>query len=153
MSKDAANIVEIVESFKRHVGAGRHEVTQRRYQRVFEHLHDYLDSGDADFWLGTEATGLLACEREFEPHRALARMYSIDELVCTLPGFVAPAWLMPKPGDARSQVSLIDRLVRTGLVRGLMDEGILNCAVHDCHRAIRDARAELVMRSRTRRPL
>lgn len=151
MTTQPANIESVLEAFLRYVGTGRAEATQTRYRRVIDHLHQYLDSADVAFWLGTEPAELIACEREFEADHAMARIFGMDELLCVLPGFLAPLWLMGRPADARTQVSLIDRMVHTDLVRGLAQEGHLGCVIHDCVRAVRDARAELALRSRTRR--
>lgn len=151
MTTYRASIEGLLEAFLKHAGADRTEATRERYRRVIDHLHLYLDSSDAEFWLGTDAARLIAHEREFEADRALARLFSIDELLCALPGFLASPWLMAKPGDARTQVSLIDRLLRTPLVRGLADDGGLFCVVHDGRRAVVQARAELVLRARVRK--
>lgn len=151
MTTYQASIEGLLEAFLQYVGAERTEATRDRYRRVIDHLHLYLDSSDAEFWLGTDAAQLIAHERQFEPNRAFARLFTIDELLCALPGFLAPKWLMAKPGDARSQVTLIDKMLRTNLVRGLADDGSLFCVVLDCRRAVKEARAELALRARVRK--
>ncbi|WGW12137.1 hypothetical protein LWF01_18980 [Saxibacter everestensis] len=150
MMTNAPSIEAVLEAFFADVAVGRGAGTRVRYWRVYIQLNRYLESDDAGRLLGTDYNRLLAAEREFRPDRALARLFSAEGLVLCLSGFVDDAWLLPAPVDARSQISLTDRLLRWVQGRHLIDMSSCSCAVYECEEAIR--RARKILRSQVEPP-
>lgn len=143
METDIPHLDIILRTFLQDVSAGRSHPVGARYYRVMGHLYCYLESVDADAVLGTAAGTLLAAEREFHPSGAFLRLFTAHDLVFCLPGFIDDGWLMPDPADARTQVSLTDRLLRW--VRHRYPDDMFHCAcgIHECTVAIRRARRRL----------
>ncbi len=117
--------------------------TAERYQRVLEHLLHYLDVVDVAEMLGQGPEILLTSERQFSRENAFFRIFGFDELVCCLPGFIEVGWLLPHPGDARSQVSLVGRLLKRLHRDRLIDMGVIACAYLEAEGAVADARHRL----------
>ncbi|MHA7153815.1 hypothetical protein [Arthrobacter sp. TMN-50] len=78
----------ILRTFLADVSMGRSHYVGARYCRVLEHLCHYLETVDANAVLGTESGTLLAAEREFHPRGAFLRLFTVDDLVFCLPGFL-----------------------------------------------------------------
>ena len=82
---------------------------------------------------------LLAAEREFGPG-AFFRVIDFDDLICCLPGFVEPDWLLSMPADRRAQISLTWRLAEFLDRHRLIDRQRVSCAYWDVEGAVRRAR-------------
>ncbi|MBG6189137.1 hypothetical protein IWX64_000057 [Arthrobacter sp. CAN_A212] len=143
METDIPRIDVILRTFLEDVSAGRSNSVGARYYRVMVHLYCYLESVDADAVLGTAAGTLLAAEREFHPSGAFLRLFTAHDLVFCLPGFLDNRWLMQDPADARTQVSLTDRLLRWIRHRYPRDLYYCSSGIHECTVAIRQARRRL----------
>ena len=143
MEATTPRIDVILRSFLADESAGRSHVVGARYYRVMAHLCHYLESVDATVLLGPESGIILAAEREFQPNGAFLRLFDAHDLIYCLPGFLDSRWLMTNPSDARTQVSLTDRLLRW--VRRRYREDIYYCAggIRQCTEAIRQARRRL----------
>ena len=114
--------------------------TRERYQRVLAHLLHYLDTVDVAPYLGTGPATLLASERQFVSENAFFRIFGFDELVCCLEGFVEPRHLLPKRGEARSQVRLVEKLLKRLRRDQLIDMPVVACAYFDAEEAVARAR-------------
>lgn len=117
--------------------------TAERYRRVLAHLLHYLDVVDVDDMLGLGPAILLKSERQFSRENAFFRIFGFDELVCCLPGFIEPAWLLPRHRDARTQVSLVGRLLKRLHRDRLIDMGVVACAYLEAEGAVAEARRKL----------
>lgn len=143
METDIPHVDVILRSFLQDVGAGRSPSVGARYYRVMVHLSCYLESVDADAVLGTAAGTLLAAEREFHPYGAFRRLFTAHDLVFCLPDFLNDRWLMRDPADARTQISLTDRLLRWVRHRYPDDMFYCACEIRECTVAISQARRRL----------
>lgn len=131
---------------------GRAPSTARRYTRVRNRLTHYLDTADLSDWLGTHPATLLAAEREFHEHGAFWQLFGPDELVCCLPGLLLDPWLPDGAGEARTQISLVGRLLTHLSRRKLLDLSIVRCALWDAEAAVVQARCDLPSRSLEQEP-
>ncbi len=132
--------LETLQTFFADECVGRARGTQARYERVHQHLILYLDEADVSFCLGTHPAALLEAERQFAPGGAFLRLFGFEELVCCIPEFLSDTWLLPGPSDARTQISLIDRMLRWLTANRLFDRYYLGCAYWDAEAAIKRAR-------------
>lgn len=133
-------------------GGVRSAATLRRYARVRDRLTHYLDVEDMAPWLGTHPATLLSAEREFHENGAFWQLFGADELVCALPGFLEPSWMPDGVGEARTQVSLVERLLKYLSRHRLVDWGWLGCAGYEADAAVRQARRQLYRRAEERLP-
>lgn len=117
--------------------------TAARYARVHRQLLRFLDEAELGSSLGTGLAALLGLERELGGPGAFLRVYGFDELVCCLPAFVGPSWLLPARADARSQISLSGRLPRWLDRHGYLDSRLAGWALWEAEKAMDDARHRL----------
>jgi hypothetical protein len=101
----------LIDDFFTTVADGRSSTTVHRYRRVRARLYHFLDTADMTLGLGTEAAALLEAERQFHESGAFWTLFGVDELACCLPSFVHETWLPPSTGEARTQISLVGRLL------------------------------------------
>ncbi|MCW2748675.1 MAG: hypothetical protein JWP10_1817 [Nocardioidaceae bacterium] len=134
---------QMFDSFLAEVSLGRQRVTRQRYQRVFTHLDLFLDHVDVTPHLGTHPAALLSAEREFDSAGAFQRVFGPFELMCCLPGFIEPPWLLPGAQEARVQVSLTGRLLAWLRTNGYVDVHIDSCAYLETKSIIDRARRAL----------
>ncbi|WP_155849416.1 hypothetical protein [Arthrobacter sp. H20] len=141
MEADTPHINGILRSFFEDESVGRSYYVGARYYRVMAHLCHYLESVDAATVLGPESGTLLAAERELNPRGAFLRLFTAHDLVHCLPGFLESRWLLRNHMDARTQISLTDRLLRW--IRHHYPDDMHHCAggINKCTEAIRRARA------------
>jgi len=142
----------LLDDFFAQEASGRADPTMRRYGRVRDRLTHYLDTADMVRWLGTEAGTVLSAEREFHEHGAFWHLHGPDELVCVLPGFLQEPWLPEGLGEARTQISLVSRLLSLLTRRRLLDMSLFGRAHRDAEAAVTQARVDLEARSAAREP-
>lgn len=135
--------LRLISSFFAVEGLGKTESTLRRYQQVHAQLLAFLDDVDPRPWLGPGPAALLEAERHAGGRGAFFRIFDMDELVCCLPGFLADEWLLPGRTNARTQVSLVDRLMRRLLAAGRIDLRDLGCAWFEAESVVLRVRREL----------
>ncbi|MBK5217524.1 MAG: hypothetical protein JJE02_08065 [Propionibacteriales bacterium] len=119
---------------------GKSAATKERYQRVVAHLSDFLDEVDVSRDMGTDPAALLESERQFEPKGAFFRLFDATDLVCCLPTFISERWLLGRLTDARTQVSLVGRLIVWLRRNRFVDMYAGGCAVWDAEAAVARAR-------------
>lgn len=142
----------LIDDFFAKEASGRAEATVRRYARVRDRLTQFLDTGDMSRWLGTEPATLLSAEREFHEAGAFWQLLGADELVCVLPGFLLEPWMPESLGEARTQISLVSRLLSHLSRKRLIDFSVVRCAYWEAEVAVKQARVDLVARSAAREP-
>ncbi|KQX75555.1 hypothetical protein [Aeromicrobium sp. Root472D3] len=101
----------LIDDFFRAEAEGRSTATARRYDRVRSRLYDFLDTADMTLGLGSHCAVLLESERQFHQTGAFWTLFGVDELACCLPSFVHETWLPASNGEARTQISLVGRLL------------------------------------------
>ncbi|MEV7396676.1 hypothetical protein [Aeromicrobium sp. NPDC092404] len=143
---------QLIDDFFAAEASGRAEPTVRRYGRVRDRLTHYLDTAEMSPWLGTAPATLLSAEREFHDRGAFWHLLGPDELVCVLPGFLLEPWLPETLGEARTQISLVSRLLSHVSRQRLLDLAAVQCALWDAEAAVRQARSDLEARSAAREP-
>ena len=116
--------------------------TRARYARVEARLHEFLDDVDVAPFLGAGPAALLVAERERERTGAFLRLFGFDELLCCLEGFLLDPWLPVHVGERRTQISLVDRLLRHMRIQGWFDMQLVACAFLDAEVAIERARLD-----------
>ena len=121
-------------------GFARTARTRARYRHVLTQLLRYLDEADLSRHLGTIDLDLLEEERRAGSEGSFLRLLGLDELVCCLPGFLEHPWLPYAPGQRRTHVSLVDRLLRHLRLARLVDLGRVACALHEAEAAVQWAR-------------
>ena len=110
----------LIDDFFTSEAEGRSVATVRRYHRVRARLYDFLDTADMTLGLGADPAALLEAERQFHVSGAFWTLYGVDELASCLPSFVHETWLPTSTGEARTQISLVGRLLpRLGPAGGL----------------------------------
>ena len=122
---------------------GRSHATCDRYERVYLHLLRYFDEADVSFCLGTDPATLLEVERQFDGDGAFLRVFGFAEVICCMPEFLSDSWLLAVPADARTQISLVNRLVHWLSRHRLYDRREIGCAFFDVEAAIKQARQRL----------
>ena len=127
-------------SFVEAEGFARTARTRARYRHVLTLLLRYLDEADLSRYLGTIDIDLLEEERRAGAEGSFLRLLSLDELVCCLPGFLEHPWLPHAPGQRRTHVSLVDRLLRHLRLARLVDLGRVACALYEAEAAVQGAR-------------
>jgi hypothetical protein len=142
----------LLDDFFRAEAHGRAEPTARRYLRVRARLLAFLETADMAAWLGTHEAAVLDAERQFHDHGAFWHLFGADALVCCLPGFVEPEWLAPTVGEARTQISLVSRLLDHLARGGHLDLPVVQCALWDAGAAVVAARRRLAERSARSEP-
>jgi hypothetical protein len=138
-----AEYTAALQRFFAHEALGVRPATARRYEHVAAHLFRFLDDVDVVRQLGAGPAALLESERQFGRSGAFFRVLGFDELVACLADFVAPEWLLPADVDARTQISLTDRLLKRLQREQLIDMPIVACAYLDTEAAIKAARRHL----------
>lgn len=136
----------LIDDFFRAEVEGRSTATARRYLRVRPRLTDFLETGDMTLGLGTHPAALLEAERQFHDSGAFWTLFGPDELVCCLPSFVHDTWLPAGVAQARTQVSLVGRLLTHLGRQPLIDRQITACALHEAVAAVAHARRQLARR-------
>ena len=142
----------LIDDFFATEAAGRAEPTVRRYVRVRDRLTQFLDTADMSRWLGSEPATLLSAEREFHELGAFWQLFGPDELVCVLPGFLLEPWMPESLGEARTQISLVSRLLSHLSRERLLDFSVFGCAYWEAEAAVKQARIDLEARSAARQP-
>lgn len=137
--RESAHVLAL-ERFIAEESVGRTSATARRYQRVLVRLLQMLDTLDVASYLGTGPAGLLEVERDFGREGAFFRLFGYDELVCCLPALLEPPWLPQAAGERRTQISIVDRLLRRLRQDHVLDMAVVACAVWEAHAAVRRAR-------------
>ncbi len=138
---------QLLDDFFSKEATGRADATARRYARVRGRLTHFLDTGEMSGWLGTHPATLLCAEREFHQQGAFWQLFGPDELVCCLPGFLLEPWLPDSLGEARTQISLVSRLLSHLSRQRLLDFTVVRCAYWDAEAAVKQARSDLEARS------
>lgn len=134
---------QLLDDFFAHEAAGRTESTLRRYERVRDRLTGYLDVGDMAECLGTHPATVLDAERQFHEQGAFWLLFGPDELVCCLSPFLQEPWLPAGRSEARTQVSLVGRLLDHLRRKRLLDFSVVRCAYWDAEAAVEQARREI----------
>ncbi|WP_332662683.1 hypothetical protein [Aeromicrobium sp.] len=142
----------LIDDFFAKEASGRAEATVRRYVRVRDRLTQFLDTADMGRWLGTHPATLLEAEREFHELGAFWQLFGPDELVCVLPGFLLEPWMPESLGEARTQISLVSRLLSHLSRKRLLDFSVIRCAYWESEAAVKQARIDLEARSAARMP-
>lgn len=130
----------LLERFLTDISRGKTVATQMRYIHILRHFQFFLDQVDVAPHLGTEQAAILEVERDFGRRGALLRIFGATELVCCLPEFLEERWLPSRPGEARTQISLIGRLLRWLKYHRLIDMSVGACAFWDAEAAVKQAR-------------
>ncbi|MEJ7634374.1 hypothetical protein [Aeromicrobium sp.] len=143
---------QLIDDFFAKEGTGRAGATVRRYARVRDRLQHFLDTGEMADWLGTHPATLLSAEREFHERGAFWQLFGPDELVCVLPGFVREPWMPDSVGEARTQISLVSRLLSHLSRKRLLDFSVVRCAYWEAEAAVKQARSDLDTKSAARDP-
>ncbi|MET0931626.1 MAG: hypothetical protein ABWX74_19045 [Aeromicrobium sp.] len=136
----------LIDDFFQAEAEGKSAATVRRYARVRERLTAFLDTGDMSLGLGTHMAALLESERQFHDSGAFWTLFGPAELVGCLPSFLHETWLPGQVAEARTQISLVGRLL-TVLRQGHIDRRLTQCAVYDAEAAVARARRDLARRS------
>jgi len=136
----------LIDDFFASLCEGRRAETARRYARVRHRLMSFLDTGDMTLGLGTTEVALLEAERQFHDSGAFWALFGPDELVCCLPSFLHETWLPEGDGEARAQISVVSRLLKSLAGRDL-DWTVTRCAYWEAEAAVTEARRVV-----TRRP-
>lgn len=127
----------LIDDFFAAQAEGRTTATVRRYARVRARLYEFLDTADMTLGLGSSPAALLEAERQFHGSGAFWVLFGADELACCLPSFLHETWLPAAVGEARTQISLVGRLVpRLGS----------SCARYEARDAVERARRQLAER-------
>lgn len=133
----------LIDDFFRAEAEGRSAATVRRYARVRARLLSFLETGDMSLGLGTYPASLLESERQFHDTGAFWALFGADELVCCLPSFLHETWLPEEVGEARTQISLVGRLLSSLSRNRDIDWQTTACAWYDAESAVKRARREL----------
>jgi hypothetical protein len=127
----------LIDDFFSSAADGRSLATARRYLRVRSRLYAFLDTADMTLGLGSEPASLLEAERQFHVSGAFWTLFGPDELACCLPSFLHETWLPASTAEARTQISLVGRLLpRLGS----------SCGRHEAEAAVVRARRQLAER-------
>ena len=143
---------QLLDDFFAGEASGRAEATVRRYVRVRDRLMQFLETADMSPFLGTHPGSLLSAEREFHDSGAFWQLFGPDELVCVLPGFLLEPWTPESLGEARTQISLVSRLLSYLGRKRLLDFSVFGCAHWEAESAVKQARIDLEARSAAREP-
>ncbi len=137
------NISAVLETFFFDAEAGKSAATRARYVRTQAALARYIETVDVADCFGDDVAQLVAAEREFDSSGAFLRIMTAEELVVLLPGFVEDERLPACRADARTQVSMTDRLVAFLIRFRLIDGSRFSRAVLDTQVACATARDRL----------
>lgn len=132
----------MLDSFFADVSVSKTECTKARYSRVHAALVRYLDRVDLAV-LGPDSARIVAAEREFNPAHALIRVLTCEDLLFLLLGFVDDSQLPARRADARSHISLTDRLVGHLIRFRLVDEAIFSAQIFAIQKACVHARERM----------
>ena len=136
----------LIDDFFRAEADGRSAPTVRRYERVRRRLMSFLDTGDMSLGLGTQPAALLEAERQFHDTGAFWTLLGPEELICCLPSFLHETWLPERTGEARTQISLVGRLLTALRRRHDFDWRVVSCAHLEAQAAVEQARRDLADR-------
>jgi hypothetical protein len=136
----------LIDDFFGQLADGRAAVTVRRYGRVRSRLYAFLDTGDMTLGLGSDPASLLDAERQFHDGGAFWHLFGPDELVCCLPSFLHETWLPEPVQEARTQITVVARLLTFLGRSGEMDWQGVRCAFWEAEAAVKRARRELAAR-------
>lgn len=137
------NIADVLDSFFGDVSVTKTECTRARYARAHAALVRYLGEADLASLLGRETAQIVAAEREFDPTHAFIRVMTAEELIMMLPGFVDGEALPAGRADARTHISLTDRLVAHMIRFRLIDERVFAPQIERAREACAAARENL----------
>lgn len=135
------NITSVLDAFFSDAAVGKAAATRERYLRTHAALVRFLDSVDIASELGEDAWQIVAAEREFDANDAFVRVLTAESLVAVLPGFVER--LPACRTDARTRISLTDRLVSYLVRFRLIDELAAGTPILRARVACADARDRL----------
>lgn len=137
----------LIDDFFRAEAEGKTPAVVRRYARVRERLTAFLDTGDMSLGLGTNLVSLLESERQFHDTGAFWTLFGPGELVCCLPSFLHETWLPAGTAEARSQISLVNRLLTSMSRAHQFDWPSTACAFYEARAAVDQARRDLAGRA------
>lgn len=135
----------LIDDFFDTLCAGRRPTTARRYQRIRHRLYEFLDTGDLTLGLGSDQATLLEAERQFHDSGAFWSVFGPDELVHCLPSFLHETWLPDGGAQARAQITVVSRLLRS-LAGHDLDWQVTRCAYWEAEAAVAQARRDLARR-------
>nr|MCW2728081.1 hypothetical protein [Aeromicrobium sp.] len=136
----------LIDDFFRQLAVGRKPETVRRYQRVRHRLLTFLDTGDMTLGLGSHPAVLLEAERQFHETGGFWTLFGPDELVMCLPSFLHESWWPEGAGEARTQISVVGRLLTHLSRKRVLDWSIVRCAYWEAEAAVVQARRDLAQR-------
>lgn len=137
----------LIDDFFAAEAADKSAPTVRRYERVRTRLMIFLDTGDMSLGLGTHPASLLESERQFhDAGGAFWTLFGPEELICCLPSFLHETWLPEPSGEARTQISLVGRLLAALRRRHDIDWGLTSCAFYEARAAVDQARRDVAAR-------
>jgi|SRR5690625_1767497 len=119
-----------------------HPALRPRVPRVRAHLLTYLDT-EGEQWLTPDELVLLGAERQLEPVDAVLRVGGVEVVVAALPGFCHPAWLLPAPVDAHTQLLVVGALRRWVTDHGHLSGPAAEVLLERVDGAVRRGRATL----------
>lgn len=140
----------LFDRFLNDLSRGKTEKTRSRYAVVIATLRFFLDQVDVAPHLGTDPAALLEIERDFGRRGAFFRVFGATELVCCLPEFLERPWLPRQRGMARTQISVVGRLIPWLERCDLIDMAIARCAYWEAKAAVKSARLALEGERQTR---
>lgn len=141
----------LFDQFLADMSHGKTEATRMRYHQSLRHLRYFLDQVDVSPHLGTDPAAILEIERDFGRRGAFLRVFGATELVCCLPEFLEERWLRTRSGEARTQISLIGRMLPWLTRYRLVDMSVGACAFWEAEAAVRQARLTRAQRKPNRR--
>ena len=116
---DLQNADSILRRFFATSGHVRHPESLLRYERVQQHLRDYLEHGAA-VRLDDAERSLLSLERQFGTKEPYLQVMGARDLLHSLPDFLTPPWLLPDFHDRLAQISVASRLAQWLCTRRLV---------------------------------
>ena len=122
-----------------------------RYDKILRRFRYFLDQVDVSSHLGTDPAAILEIERDFGRRGAFLRVFGATELVCCLPEFLDERWIPTRPGEARTQIGLIGKMLPWLTRYRLVDMSVGACAFWEAEAAVRRARLTHAQRNPNRR--
>lgn len=136
---ESPSVDRVLASFLAASSSGKQPATIARYQRIDAQLRRYLEVA-GHRTLHKDGVHLLVMERSFQLQGACARIMRAEDLLYALASFLYDPWLLPEPGDRRTQISQTARLTQWICSRGLVNSAAHSCALIDIRIAADNAR-------------